>query len=206
MRIGLISGPGFPVPPPAYGGIERVVDTLARGFTAAGHQVLLAAPSDSSCPVPLASGLPSSDSKQLGSIPRELSHLVQACKALGGMDIFHDHTLLGPGIPNATGGRIPAVTTIHGRLTPDMIEIYQAIGQTSHIIAICQDQVRRARLNVEPLFALSHLGGTAFPVQAMPAGLTPWYLEFEEISGLNFGGGGSAQIDLESNTFDWACG
>ena len=58
----------------------------------------------------------------------------------------------------------------------------------------------------EPLFALSHLGGTAFPVQAMPAGLTPWYLELEEISGLNFGGGGNAQIDLESDTFDWACG
>ncbi|GAA5200873.1 hypothetical protein GCM10023346_44000 [Arthrobacter gyeryongensis] len=58
----------------------------------------------------------------------------------------------------------------------------------------------------EPLFALSHLGGTAFPVQAMPEGLTPWYLELEEISGLNFGGGGNAQIDLESDAFDWACG
>lgn len=58
----------------------------------------------------------------------------------------------------------------------------------------------------EPLFAISHLGGTAFPVQAMPDGLTPWYLELEEISGLNFGGGGNAQFDLESDTFDWACG
>ncbi|KQQ81461.1 hypothetical protein ASF64_12245 [Arthrobacter sp. Leaf137] len=58
----------------------------------------------------------------------------------------------------------------------------------------------------EPLFGLSHLGGTAFPIQAMPQGLTPWYLELEEISGLNFGGGGNAQFDLESDTFDWACG
>lgn len=58
----------------------------------------------------------------------------------------------------------------------------------------------------EPLFAMSHLGGTAFPIQAMPDGLTPWYLELEEISGLNFGGGGNAQFDLESDTFDWACG
>jgi hypothetical protein len=58
----------------------------------------------------------------------------------------------------------------------------------------------------EPLFAMSHLGGTAFPIQAMPEGLTPWYLELEEISGLNFGGGGNAQFDLESDTFDWACG
>lgn len=58
----------------------------------------------------------------------------------------------------------------------------------------------------EPLFAKSHLGGTAFPVQAMPQGLTPWYLELEEISGLNFGGDGNAQFDLESDIFDWACG
>ena len=58
----------------------------------------------------------------------------------------------------------------------------------------------------EPLFARSHLGGTAFPIQAMPEGLTPWYLELEEISGLNFGGGGNAQFDLESDAFDWACG
>jgi hypothetical protein len=56
----------------------------------------------------------------------------------------------------------------------------------------------------EPLFGRCHLGGTAFPVQAMPEGLTPWYLELEEIAGVNFGGG-NAQIDLDSEVFDWAC-
>lgn len=50
----------------------------------------------------------------------------------------------------------------------------------------------------------AHLGGTAFPIQALPDGLTPWYLEIDEFGPLNFGGG-SAQIDLESDTFDWAC-
>lgn len=56
------------------------------------------------------------------------------------------------------------------------------------------------------LFGWSHLGGTAQPVQAMPEGLTPYYLELEEIPPLNLGGGGTLQIDLESDTFDWACG
>ncbi|WP_051209029.1 hypothetical protein [Propionicicella superfundia] len=51
-----------------------------------------------------------------------------------------------------------------------------------------------------------HLGGTCFPTQWMPEGLTPWYLELVELPGLNFGGDGSAQIDLESDVFDWACG
>jgi hypothetical protein len=58
----------------------------------------------------------------------------------------------------------------------------------------------------ERLGARSHLGGTAFPVQALPAGLSPWYLELEEFGDLNFGGGGSAQLDLETGVFDWACG
>lgn len=51
----------------------------------------------------------------------------------------------------------------------------------------------------------SHLGGTCFPVQAMPEGLTPWFLELEDdVGGANFGGG-NMQLDLESGTFDWAC-
>ncbi|WP_353647472.1 hypothetical protein ABLG96_11200 [Nakamurella sp. A5-74] len=54
------------------------------------------------------------------------------------------------------------------------------------------------------LFGRSHLGGTSFHLQSVPEGLTPYYLELEEIAGLNFGTG-NAQIDLESGVFDWAC-
>ncbi len=32
MRIGLIALPWIPVPPPAYGGIEAIVDALAQPF------------------------------------------------------------------------------------------------------------------------------------------------------------------------------
>lgn len=148
MRIGLITGPGFPVPPPAYGGTERVVDTLARGFAAAGHEVLLAAPTDSRCPVPLAAGMHQADPTQLGSVPREVSHLIRAYKAMGGMDLIHDHTLIGP-LYGHRLGRIPAVTTIHGRLLPDVVEIYRAMSSTTHIIAISHDQIRDAQLPID---------------------------------------------------------
>ncbi|MFH5211090.1 hypothetical protein ACHIPZ_23180 [Antrihabitans sp. NCIMB 15449] len=57
----------------------------------------------------------------------------------------------------------------------------------------------------EASYDLSHLGGTTNCVQAVPQELTPYYLELEEISGTNFGGG-NCQIDLESGVFDWACG
>src|SRR3954447_19825010 len=51
MRIGLIAPPWIPVPPPAYGGTESVLDRLARGLVRAGHHVLLGAAANSTCPV-----------------------------------------------------------------------------------------------------------------------------------------------------------
>ena len=41
VRIALTADPELPVPPRYYGGIERVVDMLARGLTAQGHEVTL---------------------------------------------------------------------------------------------------------------------------------------------------------------------
>ncbi|GAA2013419.1 hypothetical protein [Brevibacterium samyangense] len=56
----------------------------------------------------------------------------------------------------------------------------------------------------EPISGTCHLGGTVFPVQALPDGLTGYVLELEELEHVNLGGG-NAQIDLESGAFDWAC-
>ena len=39
MRIALTADPEIPVPPVQYGGIERIVDMLARGLVARGHEV-----------------------------------------------------------------------------------------------------------------------------------------------------------------------
>jgi glycosyltransferase involved in cell wall biosynthesis len=39
FRIALTADPELPVPPPLYGGIERIIDVLARGLVARGHEV-----------------------------------------------------------------------------------------------------------------------------------------------------------------------
>ena len=39
MRIALTADPELPVPPLHYGGIERIVDMLAKGLVARGHDV-----------------------------------------------------------------------------------------------------------------------------------------------------------------------
>ena len=58
MRLALIAPPWLPVPPVGYGGTEVVIDGLARGLARRGHDVLLFATGDSSCPVTRDASLP----------------------------------------------------------------------------------------------------------------------------------------------------
>ena len=49
MKIILTCDPEIPVPPLLYGGIERIVDGLAKGYSELGHEVYLVAHTDSTC-------------------------------------------------------------------------------------------------------------------------------------------------------------
>ncbi|MHC8606553.1 glycosyltransferase family 4 protein [Paenarthrobacter ureafaciens] len=139
MRIGLIVGPWFTVPPEKYGGTERVVDALARALTDAGHDVLLAASSDSTCPVPQLDGLGLSRPGELGETLSELNHVIRSYAGMRGMDIIHDHTLAGPLYAHRWPD-IPVVTTIHGPLTAQSAELYRAMAGDTAIVAISKNQ------------------------------------------------------------------
>lgn len=139
MRIGLVAAPWIPVPPLGYGGIERVVDSLARGFIDAGHDVLLAAASDSTCPAPLVPGMRPAEPAALGFTVSELSHVIRAYDGLGGVDIVHDHTLAGPLLARKRVS-VPVVTTIHGPLTLASADLYRAMAANTAIIGISRDQ------------------------------------------------------------------
>ena len=58
MRIAIIAPPWVPIPPPAYGGTETVLDAHATGLQALGPDVLLYTTGDSTCAVPTAWTLP----------------------------------------------------------------------------------------------------------------------------------------------------
>ncbi|MFE4194398.1 glycosyltransferase family 4 protein [Paenarthrobacter sp. NPDC056912] len=139
MRIGLVVGPWFTVPPEKYGGTERVVDALACALVDAGHEVFLAAASDSTCPVPLVPGLEVSEPDELGTSLSELNHVIKAYAGLQDVDIIHDHTLAGPLYAHRPTG-IPVVTTIHGPLSPRTAGLYRDMAQDTAIIAISHDQ------------------------------------------------------------------
>jgi glycosyltransferase involved in cell wall biosynthesis len=146
MRIGIISPPWAPVPPPAYGGTESVLDRLARGLVAAGHEVLLAAPDNSTCPVPRVPGLPAAplDAPLTGDAITELRYVVHAYAAMSDVDIIHDHTLAGP-LYRYRPSRIPVVTTNHAPFESVLNEVYTVMAGDVAIVAISHHQASLAK-------------------------------------------------------------
>jgi len=97
-----------------YGGIELVVDLLARGYADAGHEVVLFATGDSTSPVDCQFSFPVAVGDRIGQSLPEALHVLDAYAALAGCDVVHDHTLLGPLVAPAG---IPVATTAHGPLS-----------------------------------------------------------------------------------------
>src|SRR5262245_33881734 len=143
MKIALIAPPWVPVPPPAYGGTEAVIDRLARGFQDRGHDVLLFATGDSTCDVPLQWVFEQAQGERMGVAVLELRHLVHAYEAAQGFDIVHDHTIVGPIYSSRYPG-LHVVTTNHGPFNPELSDLYGAIADEVPIVAISHDQARGA--------------------------------------------------------------
>jgi glycosyltransferase involved in cell wall biosynthesis len=145
MRIGLIAPPWLLVPPPRYGGTEVVVDGLARGLAAAGHEVLLAAPEGSTCPVPLVPDMPkpSFDSSATWSAGAELYHVARAYAALTDVDLVHDHTVAGPFFRYRPAS-LPVVTTNHGLFSSRLGDLYRLMGPDVSMVAISHRQAADA--------------------------------------------------------------
>ncbi len=155
MLIGLIAPPWLPVPPRRYGGIEMVIDVLARGLMAAGHQVLLAAPAGSTCPVPQVDGLPASAPERMGHTVVEIPYALSAYEALKGVDVLHDHTVAGP-LCVQPPRRTPVVTTNHGPFNADLNPIYaEGSRQGVAVVAISGHQKSTAR-NVKIAAVIHH--------------------------------------------------
>jgi glycosyltransferase involved in cell wall biosynthesis len=130
------------VPPPGYGGTEEVIDNLARGLTALGHDVRLFTVGESTCPVPRR-WLYRSPAEPLGDPFREAAHVLAAYQALVGADIIHDHTELGPLLAGRRGiSHPPVVTTVHGPVIPRNRRTLAAAARHAPIVAISRAHAR----------------------------------------------------------------
>ena len=146
MRIGLIAPPWVPVPPPAYGGTEVVIDNLARGLQELGHEVRLFTVGESQCPVPTDFLYPKAIAPIGVTVP-ETAHVLAAYESLADMDIIHDHTFLGPLISGLRGMRRPPVVhTNHGPFTGETQPVLSEIAKHASIVAISQSQADQAEM------------------------------------------------------------
>jgi glycosyltransferase involved in cell wall biosynthesis len=155
MRIGIVAPPWLPVPPPAYGGTETVLDNLARGLQAAGHDVLLFTTGDSTCEVPRAWTYERSLGVGFPGSVAEIRHVITAYAQMHDVDIVHDNTLAGP-IYSAWLPELPVVTTNHGPFVVELAEIYRAVAPCVPIIAISHHQASTA--GDIPIAAVIHHG------------------------------------------------
>jgi glycosyltransferase involved in cell wall biosynthesis len=145
MRIGLIAPPWVPVPPPAYGGTEVVIDNLARGLHKLGHEVRLFTVGESECPVPTDFLYPKAIAPIGVTVP-ETAHVLAAYESLADMDVIHDHTFLGPLISGLRGmRRPPVVSTNHGPFNGETQPVLAEIAKHASIVAISHSQARQAQ-------------------------------------------------------------
>lgn len=143
LRVGIIAPPWLPIPPPAYGGTETVLDVLARALQQAGHRVLLYTTGDSTCPVPRSWSYARALGIGRGGAADEALHVVEAYEELHDVDVVHDHTLVGPLYALGMADRT-VVTTNHGPFDQVLTPLYRAVADRIPLIAISHHQASTA--------------------------------------------------------------
>jgi len=126
VRIALTADPEIPVPPLHYGGIERIVDMLARGLIARGHDVTLFAHPASPAPCRLVPW-PGGSSHSAGDSARNAATLA-AHAFSDGFDVIHSFSrvaYLTPLLPLA----IPKLMTYQRQITRRSVSWAHALSR-----------------------------------------------------------------------------
>lgn len=171
MRIAQVAPLAEAVPPPLYGGTERIVSHLTGELVALGQEVTLFASGDSRTAARLEAAVPRA--LRLGgpahdpSAPHVLT-LARLLERLRDFDAVHfqlDH--LHPPLVRAAGGATPSLTTQHGRLDlPALAPLFRAFPEAP-LVSISHAQRRplphrhgagaRARRGAQRLLRQRHL-------------------------------------------------
>jgi glycosyltransferase involved in cell wall biosynthesis len=118
LRVAVLAPPLVPVPPPRYGGLERVVALLADGLHERGHEVTVFAAGDSTIAGRLVPVVPRAlwEIGFSGDVRPYIRRVAEMALArASGFDVIHSH-LEQHGFALARRSRVPVVSTMHGRL------------------------------------------------------------------------------------------
>lgn len=144
LRIGLLSGPMVPIPPPRYAGTERIVGVLVDELVRRGHDVTLIGPGDSRANCRLMPTIEQAlwTSGMRGDVtPYIQVSMERAWAACDRFDVIHSHldTL---SFPLGRHCATPVLHTLHGRLDmpglPELLEEFREIP----LVAISESQRR----------------------------------------------------------------
>ena len=128
MRIALVSPLFESVPPKLYGGTERVVSYLTEELVRQGHSVTLFAAGDSVTSARLRACARQGirlDGECRDPIAAQVLMLDEVLESASQFDVIHFHTHHWH-LPFARRGRLPAITTMHGRLDlPELVPLYR---------------------------------------------------------------------------------
>ncbi|MEO8510678.1 MAG: glycosyltransferase family 4 protein [Chloroflexota bacterium] len=144
MRIAQVAPLAESVPPPGYGGTERVVSDLTEELVRQGHDVTLFASGDSRTSAELVACSRRAlrlDEEVIDPIAHQVVQLEKVAAEAHRFDIIHWHVDYFH-FPMSRRLGVPHVTTLHGRLDiPDLQPIYDEFGEMP-VVSISNDQRR----------------------------------------------------------------
>ena len=145
MRIALTADPEIPAPPVYYGGIERVIDMVARNLVARGHEVTLFAHPASTCPVAKVAWPGASSVSRIDTI-RNASLLARRV-ARREFDLVHSFSRLAyltPILPFA----IPKLMSYQREITPGTVGLANRLSRGSLLFSAISRQMARPVANI----------------------------------------------------------
>jgi glycosyltransferase involved in cell wall biosynthesis len=143
MRIAQVAPLYESVPPPGYGGTERVVSWLTEELVCRGHEVTLFASGDSLTQARLVAGAAQAlrDTSCQDPLAHHMLMMEQVRRHSGEFDVIHFHTDY-LHFPLSRQCKFCHVTTLHGRLdSPDLVPLFREFREVP-VVSISRAQRR----------------------------------------------------------------
>ena len=144
MRIAQIAPLNERVPPPLYGGTERVVSYLTEELVRLGHDVTLFASGDSETSARLVAGCPRAlwrDPAVRETLPHHVRLMELVFRDAARFDVIHFHSDY-VHFPLVRRHRTPSVTTLHGMLHPHDLGAFLEEYRDIPLVSISDEQRR----------------------------------------------------------------
>jgi glycosyltransferase involved in cell wall biosynthesis len=144
MRIAQVAPLNERVPPPLYGGTERVVSYLTEELVRLGHDVTLFASGDSETAARLVAACPRAlwrDPDVRETLPHHVRLMELVFADVGRFDVIHFHTDY-LHFPLVRRHGCPSVTTLHGLAHPHDMQAFFEEYRDAPLVSISNDQRR----------------------------------------------------------------